>query len=35
MKPAGKSESRIMLSARIFPLLADLLQLGETDAIER
>ena len=35
MKPAGKSEARIMLSARIFPLLEDLLQLGEADAIER
>ena len=35
MKPAGKSEAHIMLSARIFPLLEDLLQLGEADAIER
>ena len=35
MKPAGKSEVRIMLSARIFPLLEDLLQLGEADAVER
>ena len=35
MKPAGKSEARIMLSALIFLLLEDLLQLGEADAIER
>jgi len=35
MKPAGKSEACIMLSARIFLLLEDLLQLGEADAIER
>lgn len=35
MKPAGKSEARIMLSARFFPLLEDLLHLGEADAIER
>ena len=35
MKPAGQSEAPIMLSARIFLLLEDLLQLGEADAIER
>ena len=35
MKPAGKSEARIILSALIFPLLEDLLQFGEADAIER
>jgi len=35
MKPAGKSEARIMISVRIFALLEDLLQLGEADAIER
>jgi hypothetical protein len=35
MKPDGKSEARMMLSARIFPLLENLLQLGEADAIER
>ena len=35
MKPAGKSEARIMISVRICALLEDLLQLGEADAIER
>ena len=35
MKPDRKSEARAMLSARIFPLLENLLQLGEADAIER
>ena len=35
MKPACKWKARIMLSARIFPLPEDLLQLGEADAIER
>jgi hypothetical protein len=35
MKPAGKSEVRIMLSAQIFPLIESSLQLGEADAIER
>ena len=35
MKPAGQSEAPIMLSARIFPLLEDLLQLSAADAIER
>jgi hypothetical protein len=34
MKPAGKWKACIILFARIFPLLEDLLQLGEADAIE-
>ena len=33
MKPAGQSEAPIMLSARIFPLLEDLLQLSAADAM--
>jgi hypothetical protein len=35
MKPAGKSEARIMISVRICALLEDLLQLSAAGAIER